>query len=133
MAGNEVAGAPGLRARLATATTRRPVALGRYDVVGQLGQGGMGTVYEAVDRERDTRVALKSLIIEDAEGVLQLKREFRIVADVTHPNLAPVYELACVDGLWFFTMQHIDGVDFTSWVRGGPDPYAEAACVGAST
>ncbi|HVV84899.1 MAG TPA: AAA family ATPase, partial [Kofleriaceae bacterium] len=105
-------------ARLAAATPARPVALGRYDVVGRLGQGGMGTVHDGVDRERGTRVALKTLSAVDGAAALRLKREFRAVADLAHPNLAGAYELACVDGLWFFAMEHVDGVGFTRWARG---------------
>ncbi len=49
---------------------------------------------------------------------MQLKREFRAVSDLAHPNLAHVYELACEDGLWFFAMELIEGVDFRQWWRG---------------
>src|SRR4051812_40717366 len=88
-------------ARLEAASLENPVALGRYDVVGRLGRGGMGTVYDGIDRDRHTRVALKALLVADAAGAVQIKREFRTVAELAHPNLAPVYELACEEGLWF--------------------------------
>ncbi|MGZ3454679.1 MAG: serine/threonine-protein kinase, partial [Polyangiales bacterium] len=104
-------------ARLALGTLDRPVPLGRYDVVGRLGAGGMGTVYEAIDRERGTRVALKTLSVADVSMGVHLKREFRAVADLAHPNLAAVYELGWEDGLWFFAMERVDGVHFTSWAR----------------
>ncbi|MCB9574589.1 MAG: AAA family ATPase [Kofleriaceae bacterium] len=104
--------------RLADSAPDAPVRLGRYDVVGRLGMGGMGTVYDAVDRERGIRVALKTLSLADAAAGVRLKREFRAVADVAHPNLAPVFELASEAGLWFFTMAHVDGVSFTRWARG---------------
>ena len=109
----------GVLSRLEEATPERPVTLGRYDVVGRLGRGGMGTVYEALDRERKTRVALKALLAVDAAGGVQIKREFRTVADLAHPNLAPVYELACEEGLWFFAMERIDGEDLRRWARRG--------------
>lgn len=103
---------------LDAASPERPVPLGRYDVVGRLGRGGMGTVYAARDRERGSMVAIKTLPSADAGAGLRLKREFRVVADLTHPNLAPVYELSQVDGLWFFAMAQIEGVSFTEWARG---------------
>ncbi len=115
---SEPARASSVLARLEGATPDHPVALGRYDVVGRLGRGGMGTVYEGIDRERRTRVALKALLVADAAGGVQIKREFRTVSDVAHPNLAPVYELACEEGLWFFAMERIDGVDLRRWARG---------------
>ena len=58
----------------------------------------MGTVYDAVDRERDARVALKTLSVPNLASSARLKSEFRAVADLAHPNPAPDYELACVNG-----------------------------------
>jgi predicted ATPase/serine/threonine protein kinase len=111
-------------ARLARATPEKPVALGRYRVVGRLGRGGMGTVYEAVDEERGTCVALKTLSVANAASAVALKREFRVVADLVHDNLAPVYELSSDRDLWFFTMERIHGVTLTQWARARshPDP-----------
>jgi predicted ATPase len=103
---------------LSAATLERPVRVGRYDVTGVLGSGGMGTVYDAVDRDHGTRVALKTLTYLDAEGLLRFKAEFRMVADLSHPNLVALYELSCHDDLWFFTMERIEGVDFITWLRG---------------
>lgn len=105
-------------ARLALATWERPLRLGRYDVRGRVGRGGMGTVYDAIDRDRGVRVAIKTFSAIDAAAGLRIKREFRAVADLAHPNLAAVYELAEDDGLWFFAMEYIDGVGFTRWARG---------------
>jgi predicted ATPase len=79
----------------------------------------MGTVYEAIDRERDTAVALKTINAESAAAGVGLKREFRLVADLVHPNLATVFELGSDQGLWFFTMERIEGVSLTKWARGG--------------
>ncbi len=105
-------------AELSAATHERPVLLGRYEVVGHLGSGGMSTVYEAVDRERGTKVALKTLSAFDASAGVSIKREFRVVADLAHPNLAPVYELTSERGMWFFTMERVEGVSLSRWTRG---------------
>ena len=102
---------------LADATREDPVSLGRYDVVGRLGRGGMGTVYEAIDHERQTRVALKTLSAANATEAVWLKQEFRTVADLAHENLAQVYELASDRGIWFFTMELVEGVTLTNWAR----------------
>ena len=102
---------------LAEATEARPVRLGRYDVVGRLGRGGMGTVYQAVDAERGTKVALKTLSVVDAKRAVDLKREFRTVADLSHDNLVPVFELASDRGIWFFTMEYVEGVTLVEWAR----------------
>lgn len=114
-------------ARLAEATPERPVQLGRFQVVARLGRGGMGTVYEAIDRERGSVVALKTLRVAGAAAAVNLKREFRVVADLAHQNLAPVYELTSVDGVWFFTMERVEGLTLTQWARAMPrlDPHVE--------
>ena len=105
---------------LASGTHERPIRVGRYDVVGLIGAGGMGAVYDAIDREHRTRVALKTLSHLSAANLLLFKSEFRSVADLSHPNLVSLYELSCHDDLWFFTMERIDGGDFVSALRRSP-------------
>ncbi|HET9794152.1 MAG TPA: BREX system ATP-binding domain-containing protein, partial [Thermoanaerobaculia bacterium] len=85
---------------------------GRFTIVRRIGAGGMGVVYEAVDNERQTRVALKTIPNAEAEALLRFKQEFRNLTDVTHPNLAALYELFSVGEEWFFSMELVEGVDF---------------------
>ncbi len=91
----------------------------RFQVMSRLGAGGMGIVYEAYDRERRTRVALKTLRTLTGDAVLRFKNEFRILQDIEHPNLVSLGELIEDRGQWFFTMELVDGTDFWSWVRPG--------------
>ncbi len=91
--------------------------LGPYLLLGPLGAGGMGVVYEAFDEERNARVALKILPRTDARTLYLFKREFRALADLFHPNLVTLYEFGCEAGHWFFTMERLDGVDFLAYVR----------------
>ncbi len=79
----------------------------------------MGTVYEAVDKERNVRVALKTLRAMNAESLLRFKHEFRDFQDLQHPNLVSVGELFSDEGEWFFTMELIEGVNFLEYVRPG--------------
>lgn len=93
-------------------------ARGRFDIQRRLGAGGMGVVYEAVDRERGVRVALKTLKQVEAGLLYRFKGEFRKLADITHPNLVRLHELFSVDEEWFFTMELVDGEPFLAHVRG---------------
>ena len=89
----------------------------RFQVIRKLGAGGMGVVYEALDREKHVHVALKTLRTRDGESVLRLKQEFRTLQDVQHPNLVALGELIEEGGVWFFTMELIRGVSFLEYVR----------------
>ena len=100
----------------------------RFERLHRIGGGASGVVYDAVDHARDNaRVALKVLHRVDAEAVYQLKREFRALADVAHPNLVVFHELLTEGDDWLLVMERIDGQDVLSWIRDAPDPGARAA------
>src|SRR4051794_16726882 len=96
----------------------------RYQVVRRIGAGGMGVVYEADDVERGQKVALKTISNPDVEKVYQLKREFRALADLSHPNLVALYDLVVAADSCFFTMELLDGFDLLTylWGRKVEDP-----------
>ncbi len=89
----------------------------RFKVLSHLGTGGMGVVYEALDRERDVKVAVKTLRIQGAKQLRRFKNEFRALRDLRHDNLVELGELFEEGGAWFFTMELIEGVDFRNYVR----------------
>lgn len=89
---------------------------GRFVLQQRLGRGGMGVVYEAFDRERKGVVALKTLDHVDAFAQNRLKDEFRVLADVVHPNLAELYGLFSDGELCFFTMELVRGRTFRQHV-----------------
>jgi len=89
----------------------------RFKVIRRLGAGGMGVVYAAQDTHREELVALKTLLYVDAAAIYRLKKEFRALADVSHPNLVALYELIAVEDDWFFTMELVEGVGFLQHVR----------------
>ena len=97
----------------------------RFVVERCLGSGGFGTVYQAYDRLRRAPVALKILHHADPASLLALKREFRSLADLSHPNLVSLYELLTEQDLWFITMEHIKGSEFVGYIDGAtPTPAA---------
>ncbi len=83
----------------------------RFEIVRQLGQGAVGVVYLAMDLEREEQVALKTLSRTDPQALFSLKREFRSLANLHHPNLAKVYDLFAEGTEPFFTLELIRGVD----------------------
>jgi eukaryotic-like serine/threonine-protein kinase len=101
-------------------TSEEELASRRFLVRHKLGEGGMGTVYEAVDHERGTRVALKTLRQLSPEHLLRFKGEFRKLQDLHHPNLVSLGELVEEEGRWFFTMELVQGCDFLLYVRALP-------------
>ena len=105
----------------------------RFDVVRRLGSGGMGVVYEVHDRVRDEVVALKTFLRSSGADLYRLKREFRSLADVTHPNLACLYELFVEEERCFFTMELVDGVRFVEYVsrRRSSPPFRRSTRAGA--
>jgi len=89
----------------------------RFEVLSTLGCGGMGVVYEVFDRERQVKVAVKTLKEGSSRELLRLKSEFRALQELEHPNLVQLGELFEEDGCWFFTMELIVGEDFLTHVR----------------
>jgi serine/threonine protein kinase/tetratricopeptide (TPR) repeat protein len=89
----------------------------RFVLEGRLGEGGMGVVYRAHDRESALPVALKTMSYVEPSALLRFKNEFRALADISHPNVVQLYEMVSEGDHWFFTMELLDGVDFLRWVH----------------
>jgi eukaryotic-like serine/threonine-protein kinase len=93
----------------------------RYQRIRQLGQGGMGIVYEVFDNDKQRKVALKTLRSDDPDLAYRLKREFRSLSDVVHPNLVELYDLAGDETTSYYTMELVDGVNFLENCRARSD------------
>ena len=83
----------------------------RYEELILLGRGGAGTVYLVRDRDTGDRLALKRLLRTDEQSLLRLKREFRALAGISHPNLVKLFELDQDATSAFFTMEFLEGDD----------------------
>ncbi len=90
----------------------------RYILRERLGQGSFGTVFCADDSRYGARVAIKFLHRADPDALYRFKLEFRSLAELSHPNLVRLYELAFEHDRWFVVMEHVDGVDLKEHLRG---------------
>ena len=87
---------------------------GRYEILQLLGEGGMGAVYKALDREVERTVALKLIRPELASNpaiLARFKQELLTAHQVTHKNVIRIYDLAEADGVKFITMEFVEGFD----------------------
>lgn len=83
-----------------------------YQIIRQIGKGGMGEVYEAYEESLDRRVALKVLpahLSEDMAFIARFLREARSAAKLEHPGICPIYAAGEIDGLNYIAMQYLDG------------------------
>src|SRR5262249_52590703 len=86
--------------------------LGDYRIVREVGRGGMGVVYEAVQVSLGRRVALKVLPLAaalDARQLQRFKNEAHAAAGLRHPHIVPVHGVGCERGVHFYAMEFIDG------------------------
>ena len=98
---------------------------GRYELRGLLGHGGMGAVFLAVELRLDRLVAIKVLpptLAKDEELLSRFEREARTAARLDHPGIVPIYSVEDVDGLHFFVMKFVPGVDLDEAIGVGPIP-----------
>jgi hypothetical protein len=118
-------------ARPAVGTAALPELFGRYRILRQLGQGGMGTVYLAHDTELDRQVALKVPRFAPEDGPAAIERfcrAARAAAVLLHPNLCPVYDVGQFEGIHYLTMPYVEGKSLAAHLKEGPPwPPARAA------
>jgi serine/threonine protein kinase/tetratricopeptide (TPR) repeat protein len=93
---------------------------GRYEILDLLGEGGMGAVYKAADREVERVVALKLIRPEMASNpviLARFKQELLTAHQVTHKNVIRIYDLAEADGVKFITMEFVEGSDLRQLLK----------------
>jgi tRNA A-37 threonylcarbamoyl transferase component Bud32 len=126
-----------LAAALARDADDRPTPFpggGRYELIAEIGRGGMGVVYQARDKRLDRIVALKRLpenLQSHPRAVQLLLREARSAARLNHPHIVTVYDVDHEDGAYFLTMEYLDGHPLSTLLhRRGRFSAAEAAWLG---
>jgi serine/threonine protein kinase/Flp pilus assembly protein TadD len=110
--------------------------LGDFLLVREIGRGGMGVVYEAVQRSLNRRVALKVLPFAAALDARQLQRfhnEARAAACLHHPHIVPVFGVGCERGVHYYAMQLIDGQTLAAAIEALRQPRTPDAPSASST
>jgi serine/threonine-protein kinase len=105
-----------------------------YRIEEKIGEGGMGSVWRAVDTTLDRPVAIKFLPPEfaaDAERVARFELEAKTVAGLNHPNIAAIYSVHEAEGLRFLAMELVAGESLADRVARGPLPIDEALTIAA--
>lgn len=104
------------KSKLTTGT----IFAGRYQIIEELGRGGMGRVYKALDRETQEKIALKLIkpeIASDQKTVERFRNELKSARKISHPHVCRMYDLGKEKGSYFITMEYVPGEDLRSFIR----------------
>ena len=111
-----------------------PAHIDHYDILGKLGEGGMGEVYLARDRRLGRQVALKMLAgryTSDASLRERFLSEARAVSALEHPHICRLYDVGEWENRPYFTMERLRGETLRDRLKRGPLPASEIRCIGA--
>src|SRR5262249_49921032 len=103
---------------------------GKYELLGEIGRGGMGVVYKARQRDLDRTVALKMILAGNLASADYLERfndEARAAAGLQHPHIVAIYEAGQVHGQPYFAMQYVAGPSLAQVLKQGKLPPEKAA------
>ncbi len=107
-----------------------PTKFGRYEIRGEIGRGGMATVYHAYDPRFERDVALKVLpreMLHDVQFRTRFEREAKTIAMLEHPAIVPVYDFGEEEGQPYFVMRYMTGGSLSERMRKGPMTVREVA------
>ena len=95
--------------------------IGRFEILGELGEGGMGSVYLARDPKLDREVAIKLIRADrsDASFVKRFEREAKILASLRHPGIATLFEIGEADGKTYLVLELVEGPTLEERLRAG--------------
>jgi serine/threonine protein kinase len=92
----------------------------RYEVIEEIGQGGMGTVYKVYDQKVKEKIAIKLIkpaVAFDPSILERFNNEVKIARRIVHKNVCRMYDLSESEGAHFITMEHVPGEDLSSLIK----------------
>jgi predicted ATPase len=107
---------------------------GTYEILEQLGAGGMGEVYRARDTRLGREVAIKTVSVNghaQAEAITRFEMEARSASALNHPNIVTIYELGCVENRHFIAMELVRGETVRELIAAGPIPFRRTIAIAA--
>jgi serine/threonine-protein kinase len=96
--------------------------LGQYEIVEEIGRGGMATVYRARQISINRTVAIKVLprnLLHDPSFYERFEREVDVIAHLEHPHILPIYDYGNADGIPYIVMRYLGGGSLAQWIRRG--------------
>ena len=93
---------------------------GRYQIIEELGKGGMGKVYKVLDKEIKAKIALKLIkpeIAADKDTIERFRNELKMARDISHKNVCRMYHLSKHQGMHYITMEYVPGENLKSFVK----------------
>jgi serine/threonine-protein kinase len=92
----------------------------RYQILKELGRGGMGLVFQAYDKQLKEQVAIKilsPLLSSDPDALERLKREVSSARRITHPNVIRIHDISELNGLHFISMEYFEGITLKDYIK----------------
>jgi serine/threonine-protein kinase len=97
---------------------RQITSVGKYKVVRKIGEGGMGAVYEAIDKFNGRRVAIKAMVYSSSDKLLaRFEREAMIMNELNHPNIVRLYDWGKENERPYIAMEYLDGITLEEMIR----------------